>query len=180
MSTFDKVYSYFGKVKKVTLFISGISIAIMILLISLDVILRNLFSYGLPGSYEITESILMPTVIFWGLLVTYSSGSIPRLDMLSTKLNGKAQLIVGIMMILIDIFIYSTMAFYALNRAITAMTDGAAISAGGTLISIAIIFAFVPISFLLVTIEAIFILVKSIKDKKVYYSVDNENEAMQE
>lgn len=180
MSTFDSIYGYFSKVKKVTLLISGISIAIMIVLISLDVLLRNIFSYGLPGSYEITESILMPTVIFWGLLVTYSSGSIPRLDMLSTKLNGKAQLFVGILMILIDIFIYSVMAYYGLQRAITALTDGAAISAGGTLISIAVMFVFVPISFLLVTIEAIFILIKSIKDKRVYYSIDNENEAMQE
>lgn len=180
MNTFEKVYKSFGKVKKVTLWISGIAIAIMIVLISLDVFLRNIFSYGIPGSYEITESILMPTVIFWGLLVTYSSGSIPRLDMLSTKFNGSVQLVIRIMMVLIDIFIYSAMAYYALQRAMTALNDGAAISAGGTLISISLVYVFVPISFLLVTIEAIFILIKSIKDKQVYYSIDDENEAMQE
>jgi TRAP-type C4-dicarboxylate transport system permease small subunit len=180
MSSFDKLYGYFGKIKKVTLVISGASIAVMIILISLDVFLRSIFSIGIQGSYEIIESILMPTVIFWGLLVTYSSGSIPRLDMLSTRFSGKVQISVKLVMVLIDIFIYSVMAYYTFQRALTAISDGMAISAGGTLVSIVVIFIFVPISFLLVTIEAIFILIKTIKDKDVRYSIDSENEAMQE
>ena len=163
-----------------TLVISGVSIALMIVLISLDVSLRSFFSIGIQGSYEIIESILMPTVIFWGLLVTYSSGSIPRLDMLSTRFSGKVQISVKLVMVLIDIFIYSVMAYYTFQRALTAISDGMAISAGGTLVSIVVIFIFVPISFLLVTIEAIFILIKTIKDKDVRYSIDNDNEAMQE
>lgn len=180
MSTFEKIYKIFGYIKRACLIISGIGIGVMILLITIDVISRNFFSYGIPGSYEITESILMPTAIFWALLITYASGSIPRIDMLMNKFKGSLQLTVGIMLVLIDIFIYSLMTYYGWSRAEIAFTSGASISAGGTLIGIELMFLFVPIGFLFVTLEAIFILIKMIKDKNYHYSIDKENEPMQD
>lgn len=180
MTTFDKIYKIFGYIKRACLIISSIAIGAMILLITIDVVSRNFFSYGIPGSYEVTESILMPTAIFWALLVTYASGSIPRIDMLTAKFKGNMQLFVGIMLISIDIFIYALMTYYGWTRAEIALTQGASISAGGTLIGIELMFLFVPIGFLFVTIEAVFILIKMIKDKNFHYSIDTENEPMQE
>lgn len=180
LSKVDKVYRLFGYLKKLCIVISGLAIAVMIILITLDVTSRNILQSGIPGSYEIVESILMPTVIFWAILITYASGSIPRLDMLTNKFSEKMQFSVGIVLILIDIFIYGLMTIYSWSRAAIALKTGIAISAGGTLISISPIFLFVPIGFLFVTIEAIFILTKMIMNKKFYYHIDTENEPMQE
>ncbi|WP_067724493.1 TRAP transporter small permease [Oceanobacillus damuensis] len=180
MVIFNKIYHALKYVKRLSLIISGIALAFMILVISVDVFTRNIVSYGIPGSYEIVESIIMPTVIFWAFIITYSSGSIPRIDMLTEKFNENIKFAIGILLISIDIFIYSLMTYYGWSRAEIALTSGVSISAGGSLISIAPVFVFLPIGFLLVTIEAVFILIKMLIHKKYYYSVDSENEPMKE
>ena len=180
MNKFDQIYRYFGYIKKLCIVIASVAIAVMVLLITIDVLSRNLLNNGIAGSYEIVESILMPTAIFWALLVTYSSGSIPRIDLVTEKFSGNIKLILGILLIAIDIFIYGLLTYYSWSRAEIALSSGASISAGGNLINIAPIFLFVPLGFLLVTLEAIFILLKMILDKKYHYYIDPDNEPMKE
>lgn len=180
MIKIEKVYKFYGIVKNLCLFFSALGIVAMIIMITADVLLRNFFSYGIPGSYEIVESTLMPTAIFWALVITYASGSIPRIDMITNKFSRNLQLIIGIGLIAIDLFIYSSMTYFSWNRAQIALTEGASISAGGTLINIIPFYFFIPIGFLLVTLETIFIFLKVFADKKYYYSIDTNNDPMKE
>ncbi len=63
---------------------------IMMLLVTADVLLRSLFNYPIPGSYELVQFMLL-SVIFLGLAHTEAQGNHLAVDFVYKKLSEKTQ-----------------------------------------------------------------------------------------
>jgi TRAP-type C4-dicarboxylate transport system permease small subunit len=75
-----------GRFEKWSTNVAVLSIFIMMLLTSADAIGRYLFSFPLPGAYEVTEKYLMIIAVYLGASYTYRGGSTIRITLLVDRL----------------------------------------------------------------------------------------------
>lgn len=162
----NALYNIFEKLKLIGVYLSGSAIFIMMLFIVADVTLRNLFKASLLGSYEITEYLLMPIVFFPSLAYVFSSGILPRIELLVIKFNQSYQRIIFIGFLVIELVLFSLLTFYGMKYALVGTKDLVGFSMRGSIISYYPILYFVPIGFLLLTIEILFIIIKNFQSKK--------------
>ena len=77
MKTFDKLFGY---VEKACMAGSILSTLIMMVLTSVDALLRYLFNNPIIGVYEITEDYLLVALVFLALSYTYRKGRHVRVE----------------------------------------------------------------------------------------------------
>jgi TRAP-type C4-dicarboxylate transport system permease small subunit len=75
-----------GRVEKWSTHVAVLSIFVMMLLTTADAIGRYLFSFPLPGAYEVTEKYLMVIAVYLGASYTYRGGSTIRITLLVDRL----------------------------------------------------------------------------------------------
>ncbi len=127
---------------------------------------------SLIGGYEIIENILMPLAVFPALAIAQSSGIIPRIDIFVSKLSNRFQYLIHLFLVVIEIIIYSMLTVYGWQSAWMNTIENASFSASGMLIPIYPFLYLAALGFGLLVIENLFILIKSVIDKKVIFSVD--------
>lgn len=159
-------YNIFNKVKLGGMYLSGITIFIMMLFIVADVALRNLTNASVLGSYEITEHLLMPIAFFPGLAFVYSSGIMPRIEMVVVKLKNTHQRKIFIAMLLLELILFLLLTFYGLQYALTGTEEMLGFSMKGNIIPYYPILYFVPLGFLLLAVEIFFLIIKNVQSKK--------------
>lgn len=154
------------KMEFVGMVISGISIALMMLLIMADVVMRNFLDSPITGTYELVQYFLMPLAVFPALAYTYTSGVLPRLGELVSKLPGKFQVFNKNMIIVIEIIIFVLLTLYGLKFAQAGIADRMAIPVSGNLIPVYPVYVVVPLGFLSVLWVIILETVKGFVGKK--------------
>lgn len=148
--------------KNIGITISGIVIVLMMFFITIDVLLRNLFDYSIPGGYNYVEKYFMPFIVFPALAYVYSSGVLPRLEIFVNKFSQGKQLIINFIMRVIDFVIYGLMFYFALKYMIAGTIQGVAFSVGGSLAPLAPSLIIAVIGFLLLVIEIILAFFKNV------------------
>lgn len=177
MNRMLKIYRIFEVIKKIGLFISGISILGMAFLIFYDVLVRNLFSGSIRGGFEIVQNYFMPLVVFPSLAFVYSSGVIPKMDIIIGKLGDKAKKYIIFIMLLLEIFILILIVQFSWQYAMNGLERKIAFPAAGTLYPLYPVLFTIPIAFALITIENIFIFIRNILEKKsTLLVIDKEGE----
>jgi TRAP-type C4-dicarboxylate transport system permease small subunit len=166
MKNMEKIYQYFNYVKIVGLWISGISVIGMMFFICLDVFLHNVFKNSINGAFEIVQNYFMPLVVFPSLAYVYSSGVLPKMDMLLEKFNDRMKKIIIMTMVLIEIFILVLLTQYTWEYAISGLERNMAFPAAGVLYPLYPVLFFIPFAFGLIILENVFILIRNIVDKK--------------
>jgi C4-dicarboxylate transporter, DctQ subunit len=86
----EKLLSHF---EKWSTHVAVLSIFIMMLLTTADAIGRYLFSFPLPGAYEVTEKYLMVIAVYLGASYTYRGGSTIRITLLVDRLPRNFKMI---------------------------------------------------------------------------------------
>ena len=152
MKNLSKVNQLLAILERLTLFISGLSIMAMMLLVTIDVILRNIFSSSIPGSYEISEKYLMPLIIFPILYYVYNSNSLPNMDFILTKLKLKIRNIVQIITYSIEILIFIALTIFSWQKAIVSTNELLAFPAAGKMLPLYPFYYLVPLGFGLLAI----------------------------
>ncbi|MFD1039826.1 TRAP transporter small permease [Virgibacillus byunsanensis] len=160
------VYKYFDYIKIIGVWISGISLIGMMLFIVYDVFLRNIVENSINGGFEIVQNYFMPIVVFPSLAYVYSSGVLPKMDMLIERFKNKTKMFIIIGMVLIEIFVLILMTQFSLEYALNGLEREIAFPAAGTLYPLYPIFFFVPIAFGLIIVENIFILIRNLIEKQ--------------
>lgn len=150
--------------KKAGVIISGAMLIIMMLFIGLDVILRNLMSTSIPGSYEYVQKYLMPFLIFPSLAYVYSTGILPRVEIILEKISEKKNFYITLFMRLTEIFIFSLMFYFSLRYAIAGVMQQSSFTAGGNLVPLYPALFIAVFGLGLLTFEVILITIKSILD----------------
>lgn len=167
MTAIDKAYRVFHYVKYAGMLLSGTTIFLMMAFIVIDVITRNLMGSSVFGSYEITQYFLMPLAVFPALAYAYSSGIMPRLEMFTGRLNPSAQLSISVFMMIVELILFSMLTYYGWQYAISGTQEQLGFSMKGGIVPYYPILYFIPLGFLLLTIEILFLIVKSISERKL-------------
>lgn len=176
-SGYLKAYGIFGKIKWTGMMMSGITVFIMMFYTSADVILRNLNGTSPLHAYEVSQYYFMPLAVFPALAYTFSVGMMPRIEFIITKVKNKNfQWMVAISLITIEILLMLLLAYFGLQYFIHALSKGLSFTAGGAGYPLSVVIIFVPIGFLLVAVEMIFLLIKNLKTKEPSFTVQETEE----
>ncbi len=167
-------------IKKIGVVISGLSIIAMVLIIVYDVVMRNLFSSSIRGGFEIVQNYLMPLVVFPGLAYMYSSGVLPKMDMILEKFKSSMQRIVIIAMIAIELFILVLIVQFSWEYAMSGFERKTAFPAAGTLYPLYPLFFLIPIAFVLVIIENLFVLLRNLLVNEPTFVMKKEDKGPEE
>jgi len=178
MITLEKIIRTQNALKNIGITISGVVIIAMMFFITIDVILRNLFDYSIPGGYNYVEKYFMPFIVFPALAYVYSSGVLPRLDVLVDKLSKGTQQSISLMMRVIDLVIFGLMFYFSLKYMIAQTIQGAAFSVGGTLAPLAPSLIIAVIGFLLLVVEIVLAFIKTLNPKYQVEQTQNLNEGI--
>lgn len=158
----DKAYNLFKYIKLGGMYLSGLTIFIMMFIIVLDVMLRNIFHLNVIGSYEISQYFLMPLAFFPSLAYVYSSGIMPRLEMIVEKFRYISQRYILIFLFVIELILFLLLTYYGLQYALSGTREVLAFTMRGTVIPFYPVLYFVPLGFLLLSIEIVFLIIKNI------------------
>ncbi|ANU14219.1 TRAP transporter small permease [Planococcus halocryophilus] len=160
-----KAYNIFHYIKLAGIWISGISVLLMMLMIVYDVTMRTLFSSSIRGGFEIIQNYMMPLVVFPGLAYVYASGVLPKMDLILERLNKKAKKIMIFFMLLLELFVLVLIVQFSWEYAMSGLDRKTAFPAAGTLYPLYPLFFLIPIAFAMIVIENVFIFIKNILDK---------------
>lgn len=167
-----KAYNVFGKIKWAGMIISGITVFVMMLYTSADVVLRNINGTSPLHAYEVSQYYFMPLAVFPALAYTFSVGMMPRIEFIITKVKNKSfQWIIAIVLITVEILLMLLLAYFGLQYFMHALSNDLSFTAGGTSYPLSLVIVFVPIGFLLVAIEMTFLLMKNLKTKEPSFAV---------
>ncbi|WP_216829671.1 TRAP transporter small permease [Alkalihalobacterium elongatum] len=161
----DALYKGFNVIKNGGLILAGIAVFLMMGFIVVDVLLRNVFSASLSGSYEIIQRYLMPLAVFPAIAITYSSGLMPKITMFVEKLSGKVQYIINLFLLFLEIFVMILIFYYSWRYAIQGLQAGVTFPAGGKMYPLYPVLFLVPLGFALLTIELVFNIIKELMKK---------------
>lgn len=161
-----KAYDFFSKVKFIGVVISGLAILTMMLAIVADVASRNLTGASILGVYEITQNYLMILAIFAALPFVYSSGIMPKLELLFERFKGRGRTILINGILVLEILVYAAMAYYSWQFAMTGLGNESGFMAGGKIYPLYPVLFVIPISFLGMTIECIFAILNNLTSKE--------------
>lgn len=112
-----RVLNWLSRLSDLGIVLSMVTLLIIMLLVTVDVILRNLFSNSITGTVEISE-LLQGVVVFFGMAATLKSGHHIAADFLVERFSVRSQAVIDLATGLISLAVMSLMA-YALWRAAT-------------------------------------------------------------
>lgn len=164
--SFIKSYKAYTAVKRTALIISGVSLFFMMLLIVADVFSRNFLSQSISGSYEIVRNYFMPVTLFPALAFAYGTGIFPRITMVVDKLGIGKQRIIIIILLFFEAILFSLIAYYGLGYALESTSKALAFPAGGNMYPLYPFIFLVPICFLLILVDIVFLIIKNIIQKE--------------
>ncbi|WP_188208056.1 TRAP transporter small permease subunit [Alkalibacillus aidingensis] len=166
MVAIEKAYHIFEKIKLIGVWISGISLFGMMLFIVIDVVLRNLFNSSISGGFEMVQNYFMTLTVFPALAYVYSSGVLPKMDLLIERFQDQVKKLIIFFMIALEVFILAIMFYFSLDYAINGFERSMSFPAAGTLYPIYPFLFLIPLAFFLIVIENMFILIKNIMFKE--------------
>ncbi|MFC0272513.1 TRAP transporter small permease subunit [Metabacillus herbersteinensis] len=175
-----KGYKVFNYIKLVGIWISGISVLVMMLFIVYDVTARTLFSGSIRGGFEIIQNYLMPLVVFPGLAFAYSSGVLPKMDLILDKVSEKVQKVIIFSMLLVELFVLVLIVQFSWEYAMSSLERKTSFPAAGTLYPLYPLFFLIPAAFAMIVTENVFILIRNILVKEPSLLMINKEEKPEE
>lgn len=175
----NKFKTLLRNVEWITAMISGVSAIFMIVMIAIDVGMRNFFNDPIAGVFEITQYACMPLCVFPAMAFAYQQNVLPKFDGLSGHQNDTVRFITNIITGVVEIIIFAIMFRFSWTFAFNGMADKMTVTAGTGNLAIWPFYFFAPIGFTLLFIEVIVSHVDSfvevighIKGKKTESSVE--------
>lgn len=133
-----------NRINVVSVIISGIALAGLMILITAGVFTRYILNFSIPTAYEIVENYLMPIGVFVALGYAYSSGIFPRVDAFTEKIkSAKTKKIIDCLVIAVELIIFIFITYYLLHLTFNSIKTGMGFKTNG------INFPLYPIHFLI-------------------------------
>jgi len=171
-----RAYQVYDKIKKAGSIITGLAVMAMMFFITADILGRNFIGYSIPGNYELVQGYLMPLVSYPALAYAYAEGVMPRVGMLIDKLPHKEKKITIISMLVLDIALFVTMVAFTWQFAVRGLVDKTGFVAGLRVWPVYPLFFIVPICFVMVIIENIFVIIRNLSEDKAEYTTQYNEE----
>jgi TRAP-type C4-dicarboxylate transport system permease small subunit len=165
VSNLDRAYGAFKYLEKIGLLVSGASLMLTVLLITIDVFVRNFTSHSLVGIYEVVQNYLMPLMVFPAIPYAYSEGIMPRIVMVTDKLSARVRVAAAILISLIEVGIFAAMAYFTFGYSIDSVREKLGFICGTRMLPLYHMMFLPMFSFAMITIENVFLLFTNIKNK---------------
>ncbi|MBY0099441.1 TRAP transporter small permease [Mesobacillus maritimus] len=181
MKRIEQLYTLFRKLKIFGIVICGISIFLMMFFIVADVVSRNFLSGSLNGSIEFVQYYFMPFAIIPGMAYVYGTSILPRLELLIDKLRGTMRNFVTNALLVLELILFTIVVVYSTSYAFSGVEMASSFSAGGEIYPYYHVLFLVPLTFIFVNLEILFILIRNLHKKRglfKFYS-DEEEQANQ-
>lgn len=179
IKTVDKGYAIFGKVKSAFLALGGLGVFCMMIYITVDVLVRNLTSTALVGTFEVISYYIMPITILPSMCLALASGVMPRIVAMTNRLPKKGQRVFAVILPILEIIAYIMMCRFSMKYAISATQDNLSFIAGTTSLPVWFMYYLPPMAYVMMTIESIFVLLKNILTDNVtllYNTISSDDE----
>ncbi|MGM0901720.1 TRAP transporter small permease [Mesobacillus maritimus] len=132
------------RINQVSLILSGIALAGLMILISAGVFTRYVLSFSIPTAYEIVENYLMPIAVFAALGYSYYSGIFPRVDAFTEKIqNVKLKKVIDGAIIIVEFLTFLFVSYYLFQFSLYSIDNGMGFKTNG------INFPLYPVHFIL-------------------------------
>lgn len=166
MKLINNVEKVIVKIENILAVIGGIAVLGMMLATTVDVVSRNVFRIQILGIYEFTQNILMPVVVIGAMGFTYRAGVLPRFDLLKNKLGDRVERIFSLSVSVIEVIVFSVLAYYAFPAAYLAFIDKRSVLAGGGALTTWPVFMLLPLSFTVMLLDSVIVFIKKVAVKK--------------
>ncbi|MFA1820864.1 TRAP transporter small permease [Virgibacillus oceani] len=143
--------------------ISGLAILSMMIIIVLDVVMRNIFQISIPGSYVIIENFLMPIAIFPALGYVYMVHILPRLSEFIERRSRRFERFNRFLLLGIDIIVFGLLTYYTFLFFLDGYNNQIAIPVATNFIPLWPIYFLIPLGYFLVLQEVILQLIQEIR-----------------
>lgn len=173
---FNSMYGILEKVKYAGMLLSGSAIFFMMTYTCLDVLFRNLFNVGSLNTYEFSQNYFMPMAVFPALAYAYGKGIMPRIELLISRVRNSFQKATAVSIYAVECILFLLLTVYGFNYFTQSIIDSIAFSAGGANYPIWPVLVFLPLSFLLIALESLFLLIKNIKNTEATFTVKDQDE----
>ncbi len=161
MERLDKIYNTYEKIKIVFMRIGTIALFGMMFYITLDVLIRNLAPQALVGTYEVVSYYVMPLIILPSMCYALSSGVMPRIVVVVSRMPRRMQQIMGIILPVLDLTLCLMMFIFSTRYAITATHDKLSFIAGTASLPVWQMYYFAGMAYLMMCLENIFVLIRN-------------------
>lgn len=165
VSNLDRAYGVFKYLEKIGLLVSGASLMLTMLLITIDVFVRNFTISSLVGIYEIVQNYLMPIMVFPAIGYAYSEGIMPRIVMVTDKLSARVRVAAAMLISLIEVAIFSSMAYFTFAYSVDSVQEKLGFICGTSMLPLYHVMFLPALSFAMIAIENVFLLITNIKNK---------------
>ena len=119
----DKAYGVFEKIRKMGIMVAIISVFVMMLYITTDVIIRNFFPVNMVGTYEFTQAFLMPLIGFPAMPYAYQIGLLPRIVMVTDRAKPELKRILALLLPVIHGILFIAMGIFSTRYAVQSVAD---------------------------------------------------------
>lgn len=152
----NKINSVIRKICKITALISGGVSLFMVVIITCDVLARNLFGHPIVGVYEITQYVCMPLTVLPALSYAYFEGMLPKFELIKESHHKALRWITLILTAVVEILVFVLMAWGAWQYAINGTINQDATYSGTNMFPIWPFYWLSPIGFTVLAITVVF------------------------
>lgn len=171
LQQFPQPYGVLRTINIVGLVVAGAAVAAMMLLIVVDVTGRVSGTSLIAGVFEISENYLMPLAVFPALGFIYASGVMPRFDVLLARVAVPVRKIVVYVLLGVELVVFGTVAWLTFGDFVSAFANSTTFIAGATSYPLWPVKIFVPLGFVMIVLETLFIFVGNIKGSRHAFSM---------
>lgn len=135
---------------------SGLCLIAIILITVLSVIGRYFLQTDIiPGSYNIIERIVFPLLVFCAMPLAHRDGVFPRFELLADALPGKLRVLVGLIVIAVELAVYTVVFYYAAKFLVGSIEVGRMMQIGVNVVPLSPILAFIALAFGIIMLETL-------------------------
>lgn len=158
----EAAYGWWRKVTLVGAMLSGLAVFGLMCFIVADVVSRNFLGGSISGSFEIAQNYFMPLAVFPAMAYVYGTGVLPKMDLLMHRFPVAAQNAVVHLLLLLELVVFAVLTYYTWIFAVDGMDRGVSFPAGGDLYTLWPLFFLVPLGFVMVLVETVFVALHNI------------------
>lgn len=154
------------RIDQLTVIISCLALAGLMILITAGVITRYIFHFSIPSAYEVVEYYLMPITIFAALGYAFKSGIYPRVDTFVEGMkNKKLKRIIDVSILVVEFLVFAFVSYQMFQFTLYSIDTGMGFRSGGTNYPLYPVHLIAFLGFLWMTVHILLRTIKKIKEE---------------
>lgn len=161
----NRGYAVLEKIRKAGMLLAIISVFVMMLYITTDVIIRNFFPVNMTGTYEFTQAFLMPLIGFPAMPYAYQIGLLPRIVMATDRAKPELRRGMALLLPLLHTVLFIAMGIFSTRYAVQSVADKITVLCGTKQLPVYPLYFLPGYAFFMIACEDLFVLIKNIRIK---------------